>query len=76
MRHTMTVTIDVEANTRSRKQVIDEVLGHITDMQAREFHTCEVTPGGKEVNHKRCTISVAFAEADGAKLEAGWSVAA
>ena len=74
VRHTITVTIEVEASTRSRKQVVSELLGLITDVQERECHSCDVAKDGREVNHKRCTISVASAEADGATTTAGWAV--
>ncbi len=74
MRHTITVTVEVEADTRSRKQVIDELLGHITDLQDQQFHSCDVLPSGQEVGHKYCTLSVAKATADKVTTTAGWAV--
>ena len=76
MRHTITVTIEVEADTRSRKQVIDELLGHITNLQDQQCHTCSVLPGGREVGHKYTTLSVASAQADGITTTAGLEVPA
>lgn len=73
MRHTITVTVEVEADTRSRKQVIDELLGHITDLQDQQFHSCTVLPSGQEVGRKECCLSVAKATADKVTVTAGWA---
>ena len=73
MKHTITVTISVEADTDNRALVIDELLGHITDLQDQQCHSCEVLPDHSEVDHKHCTLSVEFAESEGAKTTAGWA---
>ena len=76
MRHTITVTIEIEADTKSRKQVVDELLGHITDLQDQQFHSCSVLPSGQEVGHKYCTLSVVSASDGKSTVTAGWAVPA
>lgn len=74
MKHTITVTISVEADTDNRALVIDELLGHITDLQNQQCSSCEVLPDMSETDHKHCTLSVEFAESEGARTTAGWAV--
>lgn len=76
MRHTINLRVEVEADTSDRRQVVGELLTHITELQSQLCESCEVLPGGREVNHKRCTLSVASASADGATTTAGWAVPA
>lgn len=73
MRHTITVTVEVEADTNDRAQIVDSVLGCLTDIQDQRFRSCEVLPGGIEDGHKECCLSVVWAEADGMKTTAGWA---
>lgn len=71
MRHTITVTLEVEADTNDRAQIIDSVLGCLTDLQGQRFHSCDVLPGDIEDNIKECCLSVVWAEAEGMKTTAG-----
>ena len=74
MRHTITVTVEVDSKTRNRAHVIDALISHITDLQGQEFNSCEVEPDGSETNQRACTLTVASAESEGQKSTAGWAV--
>lgn len=75
MRHTITVTVEVEADTDNRAQVVSELLNYISDLQDQEFHSAEVLPDGSEQNKQACVLSVAHAEADAQTITPGWAVA-
>ena len=74
MRHTITVTVEVESDCEDINQVADALLGHITDMQDQHHVNIVVEPGGSEWVDLDVTASVAKAEALGIKIEAGWAV--
>ncbi len=75
MRHTITVTVEVEADTDNRAQVVRELLNFISDLENQEFHSAEVLPDGSERNQQVCVLSVAHAEADAQTVTPGWAVA-
>ncbi len=75
MRHTITVTVEVESDCENAKQVADALLGHITDAQDAHHVNSVVEPGGSEWVDLDVIYSVAKAEACGIKVEAGWAVA-
>lgn len=74
MRHTITLTVEIEADTADRRQVASELLNFISDMQDQSFSSAEVLPNGSEQNRKECTLSLVQAEAEGQTIAAGWAV--
>ena len=74
MRHTITLTVEIEADTADRRQVASELLNYITDMQDQVFSSAEVLPDGSEANRQECVLSVVHAEAEGQTITAGWAV--
>lgn len=74
MRHTITVTVEVESTSRSTKNVADALIGMLTNCQEERFESATVHPGGKQTQNYALTMSVVSADAMGTKSTAGWAV--
>lgn len=74
-RHAFTITIEIESDCTDRATVANALLQHATSLQGETYESAEVLPGGAETGQTVCTVSVAWAEVDGARSEPYWATA-